>query len=411
MSVKTVIPKDMDFFSAIEKLGGVEKSIDVYENAQQQAVSNGQTVHIFFSQCDACDFRDSFLRFSLLANLNGSGTVVAFQQGIACVINRCRLLSGSDLVFDLVNFNVFYENWVNSNQINAVSSTLNIQMATTDNLATRQASAINPNKIYTLYLGWACGLLNKIYPQGQSQKQLHLELILETPSACLVSDSVNPTYQMLSPQYHYKQITYTETYRQMLRSKLEAGPIDILYLNSTNYNLQIPGSTTTTSNTLPWKYARFLGFNCVARTSSNISSLTYDGKFVNYNNSTIFINDRVKINNVYFPADAVNGITEAFDQYLEFHDLKYNIDTNAATAWTVDPGLFELALNVNQHPKHLNMDDLQIQGQDTSQGSSTIVHEVKFSAPGTAAIQQWDYFGIFFSTISIDKVGNVVYSA
>jgi hypothetical protein len=116
-------------------------------------------------------------------------------------------------------------------------------------------------------------------------------------------------------------------------------------------------------------------------------------------------------NNVYFPADAVNGVTEAYDQYLEFHDLPYNIDTNAATAWTVDPGLFELCLNVNQHPKHLNMLDLMIQGQDTSQGSSTIVHEVKFSAPGTAAIQQWDYFGIFFSTISIDQFGNVLYSA
>jgi hypothetical protein len=295
MSVKTVIPKDMDFFSAMEKLGGVEKSIDVYENAQQQAVSNGQTVHIFFSQCDACDFRDSFLRFSMLANLNGTGTVVAFQQGIACAINRVRLLSGSDLVFDLVDFNVFYENWVNSNTINAISSTLNIQMATSDNLATRQAAAINPNKIYTVYLGWACGLLNKIYPQGQSQKQLHLELILETPSACLTSDATNPSFQMLSPQYHYKQITYTNAYREMLKTRLASGPIDILYLNSTNYNLQIPSSTTQTSNTLPWKYSRFLGFNTVARPTANINNLTIDGKFINYNNSTIFINDRVKI--------------------------------------------------------------------------------------------------------------------
>ena len=409
MSITTIIPKDMDFFSDIERLGGVERCVDVYENAQQQAVSNGQTVHFFFSQCDAADFRDSFLRFALQGSLNGSGTVGAFQQGIACTINRARLLAGAEILFDLVDFNVLYENWVISNRINAVSSTLNIQMATSDNLATRQGNFANINKVYTVYLGWIATLLNKVIPIGSISKQLHLELILETPSYCITSDSVNPTYQMLSPQFHYKQITFTPTYKQMLMDKMANGGISILYMNYSNYTQQVSSGTTNTSITLPWKYSRFIGFNCLARSSANIASLAQDNKFSSYLNSTIFLQDRVRVNNLYYPADAVNGSSEAFDQYLEFHDLRYNLDCLAATIWTSDPGYFEMDMNVNQHPKHLNADDWQIQGVDTSQSSSTIVHEVKFSSPGTAANQQWDYFAQFFATMNIDSSGNVRY--
>jgi len=409
MSITTIIPRDMDFFSDIERLGGVERCVDVYENAQQQAVSGGQTMHFFFSQCDAADFRDSFVRFSLQGNLNGTGTVGAFQQGISCIFNRVRLLAGSDILIDILDFNLLYQNWIISNDINSVSSTLNIQMATSDNLATRQGNFTNNNKIYTVYLGWVATLLDKVIPVSALSKQLHLELILETPVNCITSDAVNPTYTVLSPQYHYKQITFTSAYKQMLADKMARGGISLLYLNYSNYTIQVPASTTNISNTLPWKYTRMIGFNCIARNATNISSLAQDNKFSNYANSTIFVSGRVRVNNLYYPADAVNGNTEAFDQYLEFHDLKYNDNCLAATAWTADPGYFELDMNVNQHPKHLNANDWQIQGVDTSQSSSTIVHEVKFSSPGTATAQQWDYYVQFFSTMNINSSGNVNY--
>jgi len=43
-------------------------------------------------------------------------------------------------------------------------------------------------------------------------------------------------------------------------------------------------------------------------------------------------------------------------------------------------------------------------------GSSTIQHEVKLlSAP--AANQQWDYYAIFFSTMTIQNNGKVTYSS
>jgi len=409
--IKTVIPKDMDFFSEVEKLGGIERSIDVYENAQQQAIFAGQTIHFFFSQCDAADFRDSFTRFGAIANLNGSGTTIAFQQSITCTMNRVRLLSGATVLFDLVGFNTFYENWINSNGINAITSTLNIQMATSDSLATRQANATNASKVYTVYLGWVCDILNKIVPISLfSNKQLHLEIILETPSMCLTTDSVNPTFSITSPQYHYKQITFTNSYKSMLDERLAQGPITILYLNYSNNSYQVPIGTTNSSITLPWKFSRFLGFNCIARTVANISNLTYDGKFVNYNNAVIFVKDNVRLNGIYYPADAVNGNVEAFDQYLEFHNKCYNIDVNAATAWTTDPGLFEMAINVNQHPKHLVEDDLQIQGQDTSSSSSTITHNVFLNTGGTSANQQWDYYAQFFSTITITSGGNTMFA-
>jgi hypothetical protein len=410
MPVTSVIPKDMNFFSDIEQLSGVASSIDVHDDCQSQSVANGQTVHFFFSWCDAADFRDSFLFFNLLGSLNGTGTVGAFMQGIACVINRVRFLCGSELLYDLVDFNVFYQNWINQNTINTISNTFNIFMATSDSLATRQANFANVSKNYCVYLGWIVTILNMILPVSKLGQQLHLELILEQPAACIVSDAVNPTYVMQNAQYHYKQITFTSTYREMLNAKLAAGPINILYLNYANYTNQVAASTTNITNVLPWKYSRFLGFNVIARSTAAISSLTTDGKMVNYLNSSIFLNTRTKINNIYFPADSILGVPQAYDQYLEFHDLPYNIDTYAGTLWNSDPGLFEVGINVNQFPKHLTDKDYMIQGQDVSLGSSSIQHEQKFTA-GTAVPQQWDYFAVFFATMNIDSNGRVYYTS
>jgi hypothetical protein len=408
-NVRSVIPQDLDFFSDIERLGGVLNSVDTYENAQQNNISNGQIVHFFYTQSDALDLRESFLRFQLQGNLNGSGTVGAFQNGISCVINRLRLLWGAETLIDLVNFNVVYMNYLMSKTVQTFSNTFNIMMATSDNLATRQANFTNINKVYTVYLGWIATFLNKIIPIGAANQQLHLELTLETPSYCITSDSVNPTFQMLTPQFHYKKITYTEVYRNMLMNKLKtSGSISILFLNYSNYVQPVPAGTTFIQITAPWKYSRAIGYNVIARNSANISSLTQDNKFTIYDNANIIVNYRSKVNNDYYPQDAVNGNTESYDSYLEYHDLPYQIDTYAGTNWTsADPSFYERCLNINQHPKHLNMDDFKIQGIDTSLGSSTWVDESKYSAPGTAANQQWDFFVQFFSCVSIDMYGNI----
>lgn len=405
MSIKSIIGKELDFFSDAERLSGIKENVEVYDNAQQQSVSAGQAVHIYVSNCDAADFRDATLRFTFNGIAGSGGTYSATPDGgIAGIINKIRVLFGSQLVYECIDYNLLMSFWSLSQGVQAYQTSLNVLMGTNESLSTRTSNFSNANRVWTVPIGKICNILDKVLPIGRISNQMHIEIWLEQPQNCLSSDQTGPSFSISNPQLHYKQLILTDEYKKALDAKLSSGVIQIPFVNYVNYITTIANTVTKQQNTLPWKYSRFISFFNINRDQVNISTQTYQTKFTNFLLYAQFVNSKARCNNKYYPADAVNGVTENYIQYLEAVDKNLNDDTNVGSNWSQ---YFNVSLSVTQYPKHLTENDESIQGLDISTSASTLIHEMILT--GAPTLVQQDYFAQFMSLITIDGKGNLVY--
>lgn len=404
--IQNKIPASMDFFSDSIRLVGVKENVEVYQNAQQNTITAGQCAHFYIGNNDAdlADFRDSTLRFAV-NGIPGGGTYSALPDGgIAGLINKCRLLLGSTLLHECISFNLLMSQWCLSQGILDYQNTLNVLMQTNATLAQRTTNFANPNYIYMIPLGKIISLFDMVLPLNLFKgQQLHLEVWFENPQNCLSSDGT-PTYQILNPQLHFRQLIVTDTYKNMLQEKLSKSNIQIPYLNYSNYVTVMPTGVTKQQNSLPFKFSRYVGHYCISRDQANITNYAYQTKFTNFYLYTQFINAKTKLNNKYYPADAINGTTENFLSIYELIDKTFNDDTVISSNY---PQYFSLSQAICQYPKNLTNDDQQIQGMDISTSSSSVVHEITTS--GAPLTLQQDYFPVYFSMISIDAKGGVTY--
>lgn len=405
--IENVIAPEMNFFDSTKRLSGVERNIEVYDTAQQQTVSAGQPAHIYISDSDLCDFRNCMLRFNFNGAPGSGGTFDALPDGgVAGLIDRVRVLIGSALVTELINFNLLYQQYLLSCGTQAYSTTKNILTGCNDNLATRTSDFSNNTKVWTLPIGEVVRFLGCVVPTGWMSNQIHIEIYFAPANFCIESDRTGTSYSIENIEFHYRKITVTDAYRSRLNSRISSGGLQIPFLNFSNYNRNMPAATTRQQNNLPWKYSRFIGFYCVNRDQNALSLAATQGKFTNYLLYNQFDNSRLKVNNIYFPADSVNGTNENLIQIYEARDIDLQKDSQLASNY---PKYFTIDLAVTQFPQNLTDADEAIQGIDISTSASSLVHEIQLKSGGAPVNIQQDYFAVFFSVVSIDSSGNVIY--
>lgn len=403
-----------DDFNALlknpDQYGGVMESIEVYTTANTLTVSSNNQLHIFLEGGDALDLRNSFLYFTTIPTPQTGGTYTAFQPCISSVMSRVRVLVGSTVLHDMLNFNLRYADYLMSEKVQPFSNTFNIKMATSDNLATREANFLSTTKSYCVDIGAVADFLNKIIPTMFLGQQIHIEITLEQPTLCLVTDGTNPNYALTNIQFHYRKLTLSENYKMSLKAKLMNGGLSIAYQNIANYSAIIQAGSQQIQNIIPFKYSRFTGLLCIARNQADVANTALDQKFTNiYQNYSVYNRSRLKLNNVYLPSDSIYNTVQAYENLLEYFDIDENCDTYIAQNWGSSPGTFQLGITCAQFPKNVVPQNQHIclTGMAINQASSNLTHEVVTS--GIASGQEWQYFGDFFSIVTFRADGSVDY--
>jgi hypothetical protein len=407
----SVLPQEMsNLLENSMSYGGVLQSVETYTTASSLIVSQNNTIHVFLEGGDALDFRNSFVYFNTIGVAGTGGTYAAFQPCIASVFSRCRVLIGSTVVHDILNFGLVFTNYLMSQKVAAWTNTLNIQMSTSDSLATRTTNFASTTKAYTVDIGLLADFLKQVVPVMFLGQQIHIELTLADPLSALVSDQTGPSYSLSNIQFHYRKLTLSESYKNMLKQKITSGGLDLICSNLQNYSAIVQAGTAQIQNIIPFKYSRFTGLMCIARNVSDLSSQTVDAKNNNiYQNYSVFNRHRVKINNNYFPNDSVYGTVQCYQNLLEFFDIPDKEDTYIGVNWAASPGSFSLELSLSQNPITVAPKDEHkyLSGQEINMSSSNLVHECVTT--GLVAQEQWDYYGSFFSIVRMNADGSVTY--
>ena len=396
-SFSNVIPKALDYFSEVEKLAGVQKRIESYIYPETGNNAYGPTNNIIRFRFNAgmLDLRDSFWEFTATTSATG-GTYCRFSQGMSCIINRLRILVGSNCMIDTSNANVLYQLFLLGQDPGYLSTTAAVLMGYT-NAATRNADATNPNRYYNINLGYICELLNIVWPADFISDQVCVEIYLEQASRCIETDGTNPTYVVNTNQYHYGVFECTEEYLALVRDKIANGGIMIPYKAYDNFVGNITASATNIQTVLPYKRQCLLGVTYCARNNTNVSNPAINDRFQTFLNYSVFSSSRLKINDTYWPNDKVNNVYEAYIQNLELWCLEHQLPVQYGNDWT---NYFVVSQSVTQDPRHLEHNDI-ISGIDTSQATSTIMAELILNSPGAPALEEIQYFGYFYGLMYI----------
>jgi hypothetical protein len=392
-----VIPKSLNFFDDIEKLAGVSERQEsyLYPETGNNAYGPQQSIIRFRFNAGMLDLRDSQWEFTATCSSTG-GTYCRFSNGIFTIVNRVRLLIGSQPVIDTIYFNQIFQLWLLSMDPNFITTTASILWGV-GSQATRNSDATNPNRFYNLNLSYVCELLGVVWPADFISDQISLEIYLEDPNRCIETDGTSPTYVVNTNQYHYGVFKCTQDYLELVNKKIASGGIMIPYKAYDNYVSSISSGISNIQNVIPFKRQCLLGITYCMRNALTVASPATNDKFLTFVNYPVYNSSRLKINDTYYPNDRVLNTYEAYIQNLEYWCVMHTEPVDYGTSW---PTYFVLSQSISQNPRHIDINDV-ISGVDTSMATSTITAELVLNTPGTATNQEFQYYGYFYGVLYI----------
>ncbi len=298
MSVKPVIADDMNFFTDSIKLSGISQRVESFDNCQQASISNGQVGHIFVSDSDLIDFRNSSLRFTVTTTQTSNNDGALPDSGVGALISKVRISIGSELITEIVDFDLLFAFWTLSQGTQCYNTILTQMYGASWTLSQRQSAYNAPTNVYMVPIGKVCDFLNKVIPVSKfNGQQIHLEIFFNSWQNCCSGTGSIGSFSIQNLQFHYDQITVTGEYNKLLNDKLASGVIQIPFLNYINYTNTIQPSVNRQSSTLPWKYSRFISFFNINRIQANLTDPTNTQKFTNYQLYSQFIQAKFRANN------------------------------------------------------------------------------------------------------------------
>lgn len=399
MQIEGAIPQSLDFFQnvpIINKYVSKREETFVYPEAANSGYSPQNSIIRFSLSNGMLDLRKSSWEFYATASATG-GTYVRFSKGITCTVNRLRVMCGTTVLEDIINFNLLYAAKLLSKDPAFLSTSATVLMGYGD-AAARNTDNANPNRRYVVNLGFLSDLLNRVIPQNYMNSQLRIELYMEQAGRCIETDGTNPTYTINNNQFHYSLLKTTSEFDNLIQF-----PILISYKSWENYVNQYAASTNNSQTIIPIKKRQMTGIFSVSRNQTDTNNPASNDKFQTYQLYSQFGNSRYKINNTYFPLDKVEDTYDSYIQMVDFWRVKYNQPIQYGNSW---PTSFINAQNICQRTSADEADDY-ICGIDTSKDTSSVVSEITFNS-GVPALQEVQYYAQYYNVITINGDKSVV---
>lgn len=390
-----------EVFENLKQLGGVVQCVDTYINPENQSNYNSNTNNIIrftFPKCDMAVLKESNLQFGATCSATAS-TYCRFSRGIGTILNRVRVLFGSYLVTDVLNYNLIYTNKLLSQDPTLLTSNMAFFIGW-ENAVTRDTNATNVNKKYMLDLGFIADILSKNIPLNNISENLIIELYFEQANRCLETDGTAPQYTLTNLEYHYMACTMSQEYKNILKSKIDSTGVQIVYKTYDNFQLTLNTGQTTLYGNIPVRKQLCQDFISMSRNVVDVTTASSNDKFEQYQLYTLYNSMRLKINNTYYPSDRVLNTVDQLNEALNVYSKSLYTPVEFSNNWSK---YFTCAYNFDQDPKNDDDADKNIMmGLNLADASSSFIYELVLNT-GPVSQQQIDVFIGVFNILSISS--------
>ncbi len=350
------------------------------------------------------DFTDAYLEFSASCTSSIAGAAY-FTDGIWNIFNRIRVISGSTVVFDQLNKNVFRSMQWAMCRNSDTDATLGAACWGINTIANRQTAAAGLN--YAIPLDIA--LLADIEIPFANIANVHIEFYFENPNSCVcvgASGATNVSYTVNNPRIRCKEVFYQSDLQHDITAM---SPLFFPYTNYKPFQFQIPANSNTNQFNIPVKIQGVKRIIAIMRNSADLANPAVSDVFVSEFNYNGTLQYQGKIDNTYFPPAPIKtsytgpndliGYQEgylsalhSFDRYetAGMPDARRNNgepDLYSISDWQVTPAgftstFFSMCLDLKTFEYH---GDSMLSKFDTTPGNTTV--QLNMTMSGTFPTQ------------------------
>lgn len=269
---------------------------------------------------DFSDLRQSYLTFNLQALLNG-GTYVRYSIPSPCIFNRARVYLGSQLIEDIVNYNVLRGIFAIAGDVESIERTF-----TEGTFAAANRAIETPiGRAFSVRLHLES--LQRVWALHKLRLPLRIELTIGDAPSILEYDGAAPTTFIVNNLYfNYYSMQVPSEVNAALDAQIAAGQAKVKIHTYDNYNTTAPDAASTTLM-LPFKHKIV---NCLFgafRRSTVVSNPLSNNKYINQFQAAVEpIQSYMKIGSQIFPSDKYEMSTGVF-RYIQmqtvFNSLMY----------------------------------------------------------------------------------------
>jgi hypothetical protein len=402
MQIQGAIPQSLDFFGTIPAINKYIKSrteTQVYPETGNSGYDQNNSIIRFKTLEGLIDLKNAYWEFNATTSATG-GTYTCFSRGISCIMDRLRVLLGTTVCDNILNANVLYASKLLSEDPNYLSTTAALLMGYTAQ-AQRITDSTNPNRLYAISLGYISEFLEKVIPSDLIKQPLTIEIYLASANRCLETDTgTNLNYTINNNKFHYSVLEATQDFYGMIQY-----PILIPYKSWENNTGVFLSGINSSNYTIPFSKKQEVGIYYLSRNQSDVNNPQSLEKFNTYQLYTQYSDSKLKVNNVYFPNDKVDGVNDAYVHMLDFWRKGLEDPCQYGTSWGTT---FIIAQNICQRTSDKdNGGGDYLCGVDISKSNSSVVAEINFLSP-VPANQEVQYYGNYYNVLTIDAMGRII---
>ena len=294
----------------------LEDSVRTLTSVQsdRQTYSPGQRAYIDLPSLPS-NLKGSWLQFNAQATASttpGPGAVDAFLWPIGSIIERVRVLMGSQVIEDISNYQLLHGCLSNLYSGSLIPGQAIEDLAMEGNFAqaTRAVDSLDDNT-YSIKL--FCDSLRQFYPLDKINGQFRIEITWAQPSFCMVSDAVspNPDYTVSQVLFYYNNIRLPAAIDQQIAADIAGSNYKIYCKPFKNFTDTSVGAATRGNLSIPARFSNVSKLLSIARENGDINDFALDFKTSKYDTTINGLSSlTLRVNNDYIPSDRLPSLAQ-----------------------------------------------------------------------------------------------------
>ncbi len=420
---QTAAPRELQFNDILNSPSGSNQWMETLADNGVAFTPSNTKFTVTLRNASSLEFAYATLDFQASCTASDSSPVF-FQQGIWNLINRVRVLSGSVVLMDQLEKNVFESFQYAFSRASNFDATIGHNLQGIGSIAQRQ--------------GWAAGnsyqiplniplLTSELFVMGNNNGIVIEFYLASARSAVCFAPSSDPSatvnYTITNPRIRCHEVIYQD---DLQRSILTLSPIAYPFVNYKYFSSPLASGSPKVQINIPVKVQSLIRLVCFMRSNSDMENPAATDILTtgfNYNNCLEY---QLKVDNTYYPPQALSaggqsGAGPAFIEMLmcmnraELSRLDAHRDqNNGSSVWknwdrvplSVDDfklNRFAMCIDLKST---LDNDPNYLQRFDTNPGNVTITLTANFQSGYPLVAQTLHIFAIHSSIVNSDTQGN-----
>ncbi len=271
-----VIPDSMRFSVSKRGAPSTRTRIKLRPEQNQYSTNSNQKVQMKIPNDCIIDFRDAHWVFQVSISVTG-GTYARLAQGIQCMFERFRTISGSTQIYEIRNWNdlmtkEIFER-IPGEVIDSVGMTEGYGSQTDRNAAGSQVTEYN--------MCFMDPLLGKqLVPLHKLKGLLQIEAYLDNAQRFVETDGINPIVTLNNIELHCDRVELSPSYLQEVDRYIASNGYIIGFLTWERYDNSIIAGGTAQDLRINAKQASVNGIKNYFNAANTVSDTTVNDKFL-----------------------------------------------------------------------------------------------------------------------------------